>query len=70
VVAEADDEELPAELANIPLLGGVASAVLDGFNAIGNLGADISPKERERGQQIVVGTIIVGNIAAMSLFRR
>jgi hypothetical protein len=70
VVAEADDPELPEELANIPLIGGVATAVLDAFNNLGNLGADISPKERKRGQQIVLGTVIVGNIAASSLFRR
>jgi hypothetical protein len=70
VVAEADDPELPAELAAIPLLGNVAGAVMDTFNAVGNIGADISPKERERGQQIVVGTVIVGQMASVALIRR
>jgi hypothetical protein len=65
VVAEADDEELPAELANIPLLGGVASAVLDGFNAIGNLGADMSPKQREQAKKEVIASIAIGQ-AVMS----
>ena len=70
VVAEADDPELPAELAAIPLLGNVAGAVMDTFNAVGNIGADISPKERERGQKIVVGTVIVGQMASVALLRR
>jgi hypothetical protein len=70
VVAEADDPELPAELAAIPLLGNVAGAVMDTFNSIGNIGADISPKERERGQKIVVGTVIVGQMASVALLRR
>lgn len=70
LVAIADDPELPAELAAIPLLGDVAGAVMDTFNAVGNLGADISPKERERGQQIVVGTVIVGQMASVALLRR
>lgn len=70
VVAEADDPELPAELAAIPLLGDVAGAVMDTFNAVGNIGADISPKERERGQQVVVGTVIVGQMASVALLRR
>jgi hypothetical protein len=70
VVAEADDPELPAELAAIPLLGDVAGAVMDTFNSIGNIGADISPAEREKGQQIVVGTIIVGQMASVALLRR
>ena len=70
IVAEADDPELSAELAAIPLLGDVAGAVMDTFNAVGNIGADISPIERERGQQVVVGTVIVGQIASVSLIRR
>jgi len=70
VVAEADDPELPAELAAIPLIGNVAGAVMDTFNAVGNIGADISPKERKKGQQVVVGTVIVGQMASVALLRR
>jgi hypothetical protein len=70
VVAEADDPELSAELAAIPLLGNVAGAVMDTFNAVGNIGADISPKERKKGQQVVVGTVIVGQMASVALLRR
>jgi hypothetical protein len=70
VVAEADDPELPAELAAIPLLGNVAGAVMDTFNAVGNIGADISPAERKKGQRVVVGTVIVGQMASVALLRR
>ena len=70
VVAQADDPELPADLAAIPFVGDVAGAMLDTFNAVGNLGADISPKERARGQKIVVGTVIVGQMASVALLRR
>ena len=70
VVAEADDPELPEELAAIPLIGNVAGAVMDTFNAVGNIGADISPKERKKGQQVVVGTVIVGQMASVALLRR
>ena len=65
VVAEADDEELPTELANIPLLGGVASAVLDSFNDLGNIGADMSPKQREEAKKQVLVSMAVSQ-AVMS----
>jgi len=65
VVAEADDEELPTELANIPLLGGVASAVLDNFNNLGNIGADMSPKQREEAKKQVLVSMAVSQ-AVMS----
>jgi hypothetical protein len=64
VVAEADDPELPAELAAIPLLGDVAGAVMDTFNNLGNLGADISPKVRKEAKTIVVSSVVVSQIAA------
>ena len=64
VAAEADDPEVPQELAAIPLLGDAAAAVLDAFNAIGNIGADIAPAVREEAQKVVVSSVIVGQIAA------
>jgi hypothetical protein len=38
-------------------------AVLDAFNALGNVGADIRPEVREEAQQAVVSAVIVGQIA-------
>ena len=61
--AEADDPQVPEELAAIPLLGNAAVAVLDAFNALGNVGADMLPEERKEAQQVVVSSVIVGQIA-------
>ena len=64
VLAQADDAELPMELAAIPLLGDVAGAALEAFNAIGNIGADMSPKVREQAEDAVVASVIVGQVAS------
>jgi len=64
VLAQADDAELPAELAAIPLLGDVAGAALEAFNAIGNIGADMSPAVREQAEDAVVASVIVGQVAS------
>jgi hypothetical protein len=62
IVAQADDPELPAELAAIP----GAAAVMDALNALGNIGADMSPKQREESKKIVVSAIVVGQVAQMA----
>jgi hypothetical protein len=41
----------------------VAGAVLDAFNTLGNLGADIRPEIRATAQKAVVSSVIVGQIA-------
>lgn len=64
--AEADDPEVPEELAAIPLIGNAAVAVLEVFNALGNLGADMAPEVREESQKVVVGAIIAGQIAQVA----
>lgn len=64
VAAQADDPEMPAELAAIPLIGNAAKAVFEAFNALGNIGADIAPAVREEAQKVVVSSVIVGQIAA------
>lgn len=61
--AEADDPQVSEELAAIPLFGNAAVAVLDAFNALGNVGADMLPEERKEAQQVVVSSVIVGQIA-------
>lgn len=66
IVAEADDAELPAELAAIPLLGDAAGAVLEVFNNIGNVGADMSPAQREKAEETVVAAVVVGQVAQMA----
>jgi hypothetical protein len=66
LIAEADDLELPSELAVIPLLGDVAGAILDVFNDLGNVGADMSPQVRETAEKIVVVSVIVTQVVAVT----
>lgn len=62
--AQADDPQLPAELAAIPLVGEALGAALEVFNDIGNIGADMSPEVREQAQETVVASVIVTQVAA------
>lgn len=59
------EPEVPAELANIPVIGAVASAVLDAFNALGNIGNDMTPEQRKESQQVIVASVIVGQITTL-----
>jgi hypothetical protein len=59
VVAQADDPELPQALADIP----GAAEVLAAFNALGNMGADMSPAAREEAEKVVVAGIVAVNAA-------
>jgi hypothetical protein len=64
--AQADDEELPAEIAAIPLIGDVAGAVLEVFNNLGNVGADMAPEQRERSEEVIVAAVIAGQVAQVA----
>lgn len=66
VIAEADDQELPEELAAIPLLGDAAGAVLEVFNDLGNIGADMAPQQREKAEETVIAAVIVGQVAQVA----
>jgi hypothetical protein len=61
--AKADDPVLPSELAAIPFIGDVAGQVLEAFNALGNVGADMTPEVRAKSEKVVIASVIVGNIA-------
>jgi hypothetical protein len=63
VAAQADDIVVDEELANTPVIGAAVVALADAINFLGNIGADISPKVREETQKVVVGAIVVGQIA-------
>lgn len=65
--AKEDDPVVPQELASIPLLGDAAVAVLEAFNAIGNVGADLTPEVREQAQETIVASVLVSNIATTSM---
>lgn len=67
VAAEADDPEIPSELAAIPLLGDVAGAALEVFNDIGNVGADMAPQVREQAEKTVVASVIAVQAAVSAV---
>jgi len=64
--AQADDIQVPEALAEIPLLGDTAVAVINAINFIGNVGADMTPAVREQAEQSVVAAVIVTQIAQFS----
>ena len=63
LAAEEDDPQLPEELLAIPLIGNVAGAVLNAFNALGNVGADMTPEVREQSEKVIIASVIVSQIA-------
>ena len=63
IAAEADDPQLPEELAAIPLIGNVAAAALEVFNNVGNIGADMSPEVREKSEKVVIASVIAAQAA-------
>lgn len=65
--AKADDPVVPQELASIPFIGDAAVAVLEAFNALGNVGADLTPAVREKAQETIVASVLVSNIATTSM---
>jgi hypothetical protein len=64
--AQEDDLVVPSELAAVPVIGAVAEALFSSINALGNLGADLTPAVRAKAQQEVVAAIIVTQIAQLA----
>jgi len=63
VAADADDPEISAELAAIPLLGDAAAAALEVLNNLGNVGADMAPAVREEAEKTVIASVIATGAA-------
>ena len=63
LAAQQDDIVVDESIANIPGVGQAAVAIANVLNAVGNIGADISPKQRKKAQTLVVTTLVVGQIA-------
>jgi hypothetical protein len=59
VAAAADDIVLSPELAAIP----GAAALVDALNFMSNVGADMSPEQREEAEKAVVAAVVAGNAA-------
>ena len=63
VAADADDPEVSAELAAIPLLGDAAATALEVLNNLGNVGADMAPAVREEAEKTVIASVIATGAA-------
>lgn len=63
VAAQADDPQLPPALEAIP----GAAQVLEAFNNLGNVGADISPKVREQAKKTVIASVIAAGAAVQAV---
>jgi hypothetical protein len=61
--AKEDDVVVPEELANVPVVGAAVVAVVDAFNALGNIGADMTPEARATAKKEVVAAVIVTQVA-------
>lgn len=59
VAAAADDIVISEELAAIP----GAEALVDAINFMSNVGADMSPEQREESEKVVVAAVVAGNAA-------
>lgn len=66
IAAQADDIVVDKELANTPVIGAAVVAFANAINFLGNIGADMSPKVREESEKIVVGVVVVGQVAQLA----
>ena len=64
--AQADDIQVPENIASIPLLGDTAVALINALNFVGNVGADMTPEVRKKAKQTLVSAVIVTQIAQLS----
>ena len=67
VAANADDPEISAELAAIPLLGDAAAAALEVLNDLGNVGADMAPQVREEAEKTIIASVIATGAAVQAV---
>jgi hypothetical protein len=67
IVAQADDIVVSEELASVPVLGATIVGLTNALNALGNFGADMSPKVRAVAEQSIVAAVIVTQIATTAV---
>lgn len=67
VVAQADDIVVSEEIAEIPVLGATVVGLTNALNALGNFGADMSPKVREKAEKTLVAAVIVTQVATAAV---
>jgi hypothetical protein len=61
--AQADDIEVPENLAAIPVLGATIVALTDALNFMGNVGADMSPEVRAKAKKEVIAAVVLTQIS-------
>jgi len=61
--AQADDIQVPENIAAIPVLGATIVALTDALNFMGNVGADMSPEVRATAKKEVVAAIVLTQIS-------
>jgi len=61
--AQADDIQVPEEVANIPVLGATIVALTDALNFMGNVGADMTPEVRAKAKKEVVAAVVLTQIS-------
>ena len=66
LAAQQDDIVLNQELLAIPLLGNVLGDAVELMNFLGNAGSDMSPEVRETAEKIVVVSVVVTQIVAVT----
>jgi hypothetical protein len=64
--AQADDIQVPENIAAIPVFGASIVALTDAINFMGNVGADMSPEVRATAKKEVVAAVVVTQIAQFS----
>ena len=63
VAAQADDIVVPEQLANTPVIGAVAVGLTNAINALGNLGADMSPSHRAKAKKEIIAAVVATGAA-------
>lgn len=66
LAAQADDIVLDESLLAIPLLGNALDGAVELINFLGNVGSDMSPQVRETAEKIVVVSVVVTQVVAVT----
>jgi hypothetical protein len=61
--AQADDIQVPENIAAIPVLGASIVALTDALNFMGNVGADMSPEVRAKAKKEVIAAVVLTQIS-------
>jgi hypothetical protein len=61
--AQADDIQVPENIANIPVFGASIVALTYAINFMGNVGADMSPEVRTKAKKEVVAAVVLTQIS-------